>query len=41
MATPNESTNLSDLFGIEEEEVDYDSDTEFKARIPVRDDRPR
>ena len=41
MATPNESTTLSDLFGIAEEEVGYGSDVESKASTPVRDDMSR
>ena len=41
MATPKESTILSDLLGIEEEKVDYGSDVESKVRTPVRDDMSR
>uniref|UniRef100_M4BKH5 Uncharacterized protein n=1 Tax=Hyaloperonospora arabidopsidis (strain Emoy2) TaxID=559515 RepID=M4BKH5_HYAAE len=41
MATSNNSTTLSDLVGIEEEEVDYGSDVESKASTPVRDDMSR
>ena len=35
METPNESSTLSDLLGIEEEELDYGSDTESKSIIPM------
>ena len=41
MATPKESTILSDLLGIEEEKVDYGSDVESKVSTPVQDDSPR
>ena len=41
MATPNESTTLSDLLGIEEEEVEYGIDFKFKAITPVQDDMSR
>ena len=41
MEVPYESTTLSDPLSTEEEEVDYGSAVESKARTPVRDDRPR
>ena len=41
IATPNESSTLSDLLGIEKEEVDYNSDVEFKASTSVQDDISR
>ena len=41
MATSNNSTTLSDLLGIEEEEVDYGSDTVSKPSTPMCDNRPK
>ena len=38
---PNESTTRFDILGVEKEEVNYGSDTEFKPSTPLRDDRLR
>ena len=41
MATPDQFSTISDLLGIEDERVDYGSDTESKASTLMCDERPR